>query len=99
MASRCASDQLGKSMAGLPSHAKCRYSASATPHTEDYDGEYRQFLKINWYFSVAELADALDSKSSARKGVEVQVLSPVLTSSKGLEAFSLRVLFSLAKCF
>jgi hypothetical protein len=27
---------------------------------------------------VAELADALDSKSSARKGVEVQVLSPVL---------------------
>jgi hypothetical protein len=27
---------------------------------------------------VAELADAPDSKSGARKGVEVQVLSPVL---------------------
>src|SRR4029079_7333366 len=32
---------------------------------------------------VAELADALDSKSSARKGVEVQVLSPVLFFSLG----------------
>lgn len=31
---------------------------------------------------VAELADALDSKSSARKGVEVQVLSPVLVFAK-----------------
>ena len=29
---------------------------------------------------VAELADAPDSKSGARKGVEVQVLSPVLVS-------------------
>jgi hypothetical protein len=30
------------------------------------------------YAGVAELADALDSKSSDRKVVEVQVLSPVL---------------------
>ena len=35
---------------------------------------------------VAELADALDSKSSARKGVEVQVLSPVLFFIFGREA-------------
>jgi hypothetical protein len=33
---------------------------------------------------VAELADAPDSKSGARKGVEVQVLSPVLTDLKML---------------
>ena len=39
---------------------------------------------------VAELADALDSKSSARKGVEVQVLSPVLKNG----AFAPRVLFA-----
>ena len=32
---------------------------------------------------MAELADALDSKSSARKGVEVQVLSPVLACRVG----------------
>jgi hypothetical protein len=35
---------------------------------------------------VAELADALDSKSSARKGVEVQVLSPVLFFFAGLHS-------------
>jgi hypothetical protein len=43
---------------------------------------------------VAELADALDSKSSDRKVVEVQVLSPVLSETKGLEANLLQVLFA-----
>ena len=34
---------------------------------------------------VAELADAPDSKSGARKGVEVQVLSPVLVCDRGAQ--------------
>ena len=36
--------------------------------------ESQSFLKITWNADMAELADALDSGSSARKGVEVQVL-------------------------
>ena len=36
---------------------------------------------------VAELADALDSKSSARKGVSVQVRPPVLLTPLGFAAF------------
>jgi hypothetical protein len=41
---------------------------------------------VNKHAGVAELADALDSKSSDRKVVEVQVLSPVLLKSQRLPA-------------
>lgn len=37
---------------------------------------------------MAELADALDSGSSARKGVEVQVLSSALSLGEGLATIS-----------
>ncbi len=39
-------------------------------------------IRLYYCAGVAELADALDSKSSDRKVVEVQVLSPVLSQAR-----------------
>ena len=67
-----------------------------TPHIEERIGALRKRCKslcLNYFARVAELADARDSKSRARKGVPVQLRALVPQMRQGLVAKSCKSFF------
>jgi hypothetical protein len=68
-------------LAGNLSDFRLRSPGKICGHCVELARKLSSIVPSDHKAGVAELADAPDSKSGARKGVEVQVLSPVLESS------------------